>query len=252
MSKIEFSKFFKAPQAKYSDYQRVLIESSALETWETAVKLFRDGTSKLRSNDISGYEDIKKANESLKQIATVHPKQPIEEGIAKLSESVVSYETEKKLEKIVESVKAFALVLKENAVIAEVPKLEEEVPGTAPCEQKIDEDAVDDDAAPTTSGSTCEAPVKGASAIIDTPHPGQTGPTSSFEKGFAEARKRFKAGENPKNMARQMAESELSKESYSHVTRWMEGFNAGWQMEEEVQKDLNPAAPANPNAEVVK
>jgi len=250
MAKIDFSKFFKAPQAKYSDYQRVLVESSALETWETAVKLFRDGTSKLRSNDVSGYEDIKKANESLKQIATVHPKQPIEDGIAKLSESVVAYETEKKLEKITESINALALVLKENAVIAEIPKLEEEVPGQAPCEQTIDEEAIEDDVAPTSGSTSCEAPVKGASAILDTPTP--PAPSSSFEKGFSEARKRFKAGENPKNMARQMAESELSKESYSHVTRWMEGFNAGWAMEEEVQKDFAPIVPANPNAEVVQ
>jgi hypothetical protein len=220
--KLKFANYFRSNATTYSEYVKKLNESTAMAAWEDAVALFRNGIKKIKSNDVEGWVDLHKANEALKIVVGTHESEPIQQSYAKLSESIVKYSVEKKsvAEILTEGI-AFGKVLKENEVIATEPVLEE----------VIENEALDDDA-------ITEEPVKGAAAIMDTPVPTDK-PKSSYERGFCEARKMHKAGENPKNISQQMAESTLSKEPYSEVKRWMEGFQAGWAMEEEVKKDTH-------------
>ncbi len=222
-----------------------------MTAWEDAVKLFRNGIKKIKSNDVEGWADLHKANEALKIVVNTHDTEPVQQSYAKLSESITKLSVDKKTETVSEILTegvAFGKLLKENAIIAEEPVLEE------------DDSTVDD----TTELK--EEPVAGAAAILDTPVPPKSDdkPKSAYERGFCEARKMHMEGENPKARSQEIAESSLSKEPYSDVKRWMEGFQAGWAMEEQVKKDTTvnvvkedfanaepvvktatPAAPAN-------
>lgn len=63
---------------------------------------------------------------------------------------------------------------------------------------------------------------------------------SGYEAGFAEGRKLWKKGSNPKKLAQQLAETEYSDKPYGYVTRFQEGVVAGFAFQEEVIRDTNP------------
>lgn len=64
--------------------------------------------------------------------------------------------------------------------------------------------------------------------------------TSAYEEGFQRGRKLWEMGSNAKNIAQQLAETELSESPYGYVTRFQEGVIAGFAFQEEVEKDNNP------------
>lgn len=64
--------------------------------------------------------------------------------------------------------------------------------------------------------------------------------SSAYEEGFQRGRKLWEMGVNAKNIAQQLAETELSESPYSYVTRFQEGVISGFSFQEEVVRDTAP------------
>jgi hypothetical protein len=283
-----FAQFFISEHATFSEFQKSLKESESKNAWVDAVVLFRSGMKKLSENDLTGYEDIKKANDSLRTVV-LGSKEDVQQKAAQLTESITKFDNTK-IEEQIESLKyqlgSLYDVLKENGM--PVMENEEEFfdddiddedeeqvstatavvdPAAVPVSEKPVPIVVEVTAVPMTQPtnpiptSTEPTPVPPSStpSVIPTEQPvapTATKPTptavdsksqpalpakeSAFEHGVSEARKRWKMGENAKNLARQIAEKELCEKSYSYVNRWMEGFNYGYSFEEQVKRDLEP------------
>lgn len=291
----KFAKFFISEHTKFSDFENSLKESAVKNNWVEAVVLFRQGMKKLGENDLSGYEDIKKANESLKAVVS-GGKEDITQKATQLTESISNFDTVKmdineQVERLKYQLGSLYDVLKENgmptmddedeffdddmddeddadegtpvatatAVIdpAAVPVSEKPVPivveVTAVPMTQPNNTAVPPSSEPTPvppSSSPAVMPDSPSAGAVSAPTDSKTQPAmpateaavreSAFEHGVLEARKRWKMGENAKNVARQIAEKELCEKSYSYVNRWMEGFNYGYGFEEQVKRDTDP------------
>lgn len=60
--------FFQSGINSITEYKKLLKETAAQEAWVSAVKLYRAGMSKIQNKDLTGMEEIRKANEALKII----------------------------------------------------------------------------------------------------------------------------------------------------------------------------------------
>lgn len=101
----------------------------------------------------------------------------------------------------------------------------------------------------TTAGATQQPQPEVSSDPTDDPRDPQnqhekpvegSAVTSAYEEGFQRGRKLWEMGSNAKNIAQQLAETELSESPYGYVTRFQEGVIAGFAFQEEVEKDNNP------------
>jgi hypothetical protein len=253
--------FFQSPCKTFKEFEQTLITESVTskntaEAWSNAVQSWRLGMKKLHSNDLTGVEDLKKANEALKAVVSGNKK---EEELKTLNESIESLKSdnlEEELEALEHQVGSLYEKLKEDGFESDEElelelggeEVEEEVPESdllevvdvkpefkeeEPLEDvpviKKDEPVDADDLDPIDQLKEVTKDV-----------PGPQKPKSGYEDGFLAGRKRWKKGENSKALVKTIAESELREETYSYVNRYMEGFAAGFAFEEQVKRDLEP------------
>lgn len=89
----KFADFFRSPHKTLKEYDQALNESALISTWSEAVTLWRAGIKKVKENDLSGLEDLKKANEALKTVVAKTSKEEIEKQAQQLNESVLTFDT---------------------------------------------------------------------------------------------------------------------------------------------------------------
>lgn len=89
----KFADFFRSPHKTLQEYDKALNESALISTWSEAVTLWRAGLKKVKENDLSGLEDLKKANEALKTVVAKTSKEDIEKQAQQLNESVLTFDT---------------------------------------------------------------------------------------------------------------------------------------------------------------
>ncbi len=246
--------FFHSEHNSFKSFEKSLNESVLQSEWIDAVTLFRAGMKKLKANDLTGMEDIKKANESLKVVVNGHKKDEVVKQAEQLNEAIQTVD-EKNLSGEVEVLSYELGTLYDKLKEAGMPAMLNEA------EMCEGEGCVAEEVAECVVPVTEENPIS-PTPVVSNPVP-QVAPENStpnsspnalptpaamtteqkisaYEDGFNEARKRWKMGEMPKLMSKNIVEKELSERSYSYVNRWMEGFNSGFQFQEEVARDTDP------------
>jgi hypothetical protein len=260
--------FFNSDCSSFKEFEQVLKEANTITDWANAVNMFRLGMKKLKDNDLTGLEEIKKSNEMIKAVVETRKKDEVVKEAQSLNEAIEKVDAKKAgeavealglhLSALYEALKVAGLpaMLNESEMYEDCPVCEEEVKdecvGSTPAAVVIaKEDAPM--AAPTaqsTQPPTASTPGAAPTATVTpTPSPTPAGaapvapmPTvkeSAYEHGFNEARKRYIKGGNSKAMAKDIAEKELSEKPYSYVTRYMEGFASGHAFHEEVMRDTD-------------
>jgi hypothetical protein len=274
--------FFNSDYQSFKEFEetkeKVLKETTAREAWVEAVLQFRTGMAKLKDKDLSGLDDIKKANVSLKEVITNYDNKGIAKQVEQLKESIEKVKVEtvnEDVELLGYQLGALYDKLKEAGMPAMLNEAEmyeaddadiEECTPTVPVKEDVvlkvvkeDGGAIVDPAnsTPATPNAVATTPTP-SSAAATTPTPNMNGvaktdasigsgdlteevKVSAYEHGFNEARKRWKKDNNPKALAEEIAQKELSEKSYSYVNRWKEGFQTGHKFHEEYSKDVSPA-----------
>lgn len=84
--------FFRSECTSIKEYKEKLLESKSRSMYEEAVDIYRQGTKKLRINDFTGLDDIKKANEILKIVAGNYSNSDVTLKMQHLSESISTFD----------------------------------------------------------------------------------------------------------------------------------------------------------------
>jgi hypothetical protein len=251
----KFADFFRSPHKTLKEFNEALNESASANAWSEAVTLWRTGIKKMKENDLTGIDDIKKANETLKTVVTKKPVEGVDKQLNQLNESVNSFNNENMEEEIemleyqvgslVDSLHANGVELAENDDEFELdgcvdPTPTPNTPAVAPAastEPAKAPEAAKPEAAPVAAPVATEPKKEPEAApVVETIQPKKSG----YAEGFAAGQLRYKKGEKLKEMVKKIVEGELFEQPYAFVQRYQEGFAAGFAYQEEVQRDMTP------------
>jgi len=230
----KFADFFRSDYKTIKDFDNSLNESAVAAAWSEAVTLWRSGIKKMKENDLSGIEDIKKANEALKVVVGKSSSPDVQKQADQLNESVNTMGPNSDVEEEIEMLEYQVGALYDKLETAGSTNLEDpELSNT--CDDLLEDDTEDE--------SIIDSTVSNVVAPEEVQLPTEvTAPVkkSGYQEGFESGKNRFKKGENAKSMVREVVEGELREEAYSFVQRYQEGFTAGFQYAEELARDLTP------------
>lgn len=227
----KFQQFFQSTCEKFSDFEALLTETAAQDAWMKAVELYRKGTDKLRNKDVTGSEEIAKANELLKSVIKAYNKDGTRVKLEQLAENAknIKEETIEGFNKLVTETQAelekagMKVLLKEEA--------EPPVDSISGIPNQSKEDAPEK---VTTNSNGQEVPVKSEpeeDGLVEK-HP--------YREGFEEAMKRYTIGQNIKEVLDEIIKTHLYERTYNSVMQYQEGFKAGSKAAENLARAENP------------
>lgn len=233
--------FFESECKTLTELDTVIKESVAQQEWLDAVALYRKGTLALQKNDLGGIEIIKAANEALKKI--VAGKTKVESVAKNLTESFDAVNKDNITESIVKMKLAFTpfyVAMKENGykeLINEETFYDDGEKILKEQELEIEPEVTSsssDDAKPTVE--TLVEP-----AVTQVEDQKEEPKKSAYQEGFDAGRKYWSKDSKSHNESlKTVIEQNLYESPYNYVTRYSEGFKAGFSHERMVQEDLCP------------
>lgn len=267
----EFSKtinsFFRSNAKSFSEYKELLTENQLQADWLNAVALYRKGVLALQKNDLSGIEEIKKANTELKKIVSIKNGEKAEIALNALTESI---NTDINLDLIKYNFGQLYSICKQSGlkqVINENSFYEEDGDGDSgetsgnsgetsgdnvtqntespivteetPVDNTMDQSAPIEPE-PVSNTETTSTPVTNTT---DPSMPSQMEEKCGFEEGFEEGKKWVMARESKfgcmtemKNALQEKISSNLHQKPYSFVEQYKEGFKEGCMYQEKVHQ----------------
>jgi hypothetical protein len=115
----KFADFFRSEHKTLKDFDKSLNESASANAWIEAVTLWRTGIKKMKENDLTGLDDLKKANETLKTVVAKNPNEGLDKQFNQLNESVSVFNKtnmEEEIEMLEYQVGSLVDKLQENGV----------------------------------------------------------------------------------------------------------------------------------------
>jgi hypothetical protein len=249
-----FESFFRGDQPTIEEHKDAILK-------ENANKYLNQGFDGIY--DAIDSSDISKLMESFQTLVQGidHYKSEETENFEKLLvEAIDSFTDETSSDDLV-SIEYFAVKLQESLEQKGAKILLEEYENVESLETQLEEEMVSDPNPNPTESGQADPAMSGTGAESDTPtdapQPAEAEPIadgtdadvekvqeSAFERGLEEGRKYYEQmrseGLNPKNYARQLAETKYAERPFMEVETWMEGFAQGIKIQERILRETKP------------